>query len=231
MKLKKIAVMIMAASLAVSAAACGSNSGSTSGSTSGSASEEKQTTEAVTEAVTEAAPKEIPAPKDIEAAIAKALGDGNLAVVEVPADELWSTPIRDVEDMSVIESYVAKQSRVTSLDQDCILVAKCKDAAAAEAVINSCNAYFAQTISYIRQYPSSVAKGEGARLYQYDTTVIFVIGGAKAGAEASEEDAAKLAASEYEKIDEPIKNTCGSLPKNLAVMPADSGNAGGLLGN
>lgn len=47
----------------------------------------------------------------------------------------------------------------------------------------------------------------------------------------SDEDAAKLAASEYEKIDNTIKELFGSLPENLAVIPEDNenNNGGGLI--
>lgn len=65
---------------------------------------------------------------------------------------------------------------------------------------------------------------EGARLYKFGDTVIFVIGGALAENGASAEDKAKLAASEYEKIDSAIKELFGTLPENLAVVtePDDS---------
>lgn len=83
---------------------------------------------------------------------------------------------------------------------------------------------YAQTLSYSRLYSFSVAKVEGARLYKFGDTVIFVIGGALAENGASAEDKAKLAASEYEKIDSAIKELFGTLPENLAVVtePDDS---------
>ena len=54
--------------------------------------------------------------------------------------------------------------------------------------------------------------------------MIFIIGGANADDNASAEDKAKLAASEYEKIDSAIKELFGTLPENLAVVtePDDS---------
>lgn len=164
-------------------------------------------------------------PADIEAAIAKALGDGYLSTVDVPEDEMYLSAMAEI-DLSQVESYVAKIAVVSSVNLDTVVAIKCKPGYA-DTAVDALNSRYAQSISYIRQYPFSVAKVEGARLYKIGDTVIFVIGGANAEDGASAEDEAKLAASEYEKIDSAIKELFGTLPENLAVVTEpDDSNAG-----
>jgi len=165
-------------------------------------------------------------PAEIEAAIAKALGEGYLCTEDVPADEINLSCIGWL-DSSKIESYVLK--RPTTYCQDSVAVIKFKEGYADEAV-NIFNKYFAQTISYIRQYPFDVAKVEGTRIFRFDDTVMYITAGAPASGELSAEDEAKLAASEYEKIDNAIKELFGTSPKNLAVItePDNNDNNGGF---
>lgn len=161
-------------------------------------------------------------PADVEAAIAKALGDGYLSTVDAPEDELFSTVVSSI-DFSQVGDYVIKQARVSSVNPDTVVVLNCKSGYA-DTAVDLINESYAQTLSYSRLYSFSVAKVEGARLYKFGDTVIFVIGGALAENGASAEDKAKLAASEYEKIDNTIKELFGMLPENLAVVtePDDS---------
>lgn len=58
---------------------------------------------------------------------------------------------------------------------------------------------------------------------------MYITAGATPDENASEEDAAKLADEEYKKIDNAVKELFGTLPENLAVIPEDDGNHGGLL--
>jgi len=108
---------------------------------------------------------------------------------------------------------------------DAVVIAECEDGYADEAV-KQLNESFAQTVDYIRQYPFGVAKVEGARLYKIGNTVMLIIAGASADEKASAEDEAKLAASEYEKIDNALKALFGTLPENLAVIPEATDNGG-----
>lgn len=166
-------------------------------------------------------------PADVEAAIAKALGDGYLSTVDVPEDEMFLSAMAGI-DLSQVDSYVAKIAAVPSVNLDTVVAIKCKTGYA-DTAVDVLNSSYAQNISYIRQYPFSVAKVEGARLYKIGDTVIFIIGGASADDSASAEDEAKLAASEYEKIENAIKELFGTLPVNLAVItePDDSDNDDG----
>ena len=166
-------------------------------------------------------------PADVDAAIAKALGDGYLCTVDVAEDELFLSNMTGI-DLSQIESYVAKITAIPSVDLDTLIVMKCKQGYADEAV-SILNENYAQNISYIRLYPFNVAKVEGARLYKIDDIVMFIMAGNYAPSDATAEDEAKLAASEYEKIDNAIKSLFGSVPENLAVItePEDTDNDNG----
>ena len=161
-------------------------------------------------------------PADVEAAIANALGDGYLSTVDAPEDELFSTVVSMI-DFSQIDDYVIKQARVSAVNPDSVVVLKCKSGYA-DTAVSLINESYAQILSYSRLYSFSVTKVEGARLYKVGDTVIFVIGGANAEDGASAEDEAKLAVSEYDKIDNAIKELFGTLPENLAVVtePDDS---------
>lgn len=213
--MKKMIAFVLAALMVLSLAACGSNSGKKNDTPK---TEPSSKTDVIKTDVT---------PEAIEQAIAKALGEGYLPTVNVPKEELFSSAIGRL-DLEKIESYVAKQAAVASVNLDCVAIAKCKTGYADEAV-KLFNEYYAQMISYIRQYPFGVAKVEGARLYKVGDTVIFVIAGADVGENASAEDEAKLAAAEYAKVDEAIKSVCGAVPENLAVItePTQNDNGGG----
>lgn len=153
-------------------------------------------------------------PAEIERVIAKALGEGYLCTVDVPEDEMFSSAISWL-NLEQIENYVAKQS--ASYGQDSVVIVKCKPGYADEAV-TKLNEFYAQTISYIRQYPFDVAKVEGARIYKVGDVVMFIIAGASYEGEDKEAEA-KLAAEEYKKVDDALKNLFGALPENLAVIP------------
>lgn len=165
-------------------------------------------------------------PAEVEAVIAKALGEGYLCTEVVPAEEANLSCIGWL-DGDKIESYVLKKP--TTYCQDMVAVVKCREGYADEAV-QILNNYFAQNISYIRQYPFDVAKVEGTRIFKYDDIVMYITAGAAASGEISAEDEAKLAASEYEKIDSAIKQLFGTSPKNLAVItePDNNDNNGGF---
>lgn len=136
--------------------------------------------------------------------------------VSKPESELFLSNMAGI-DLSQLESYTAKISPVPAVDLDTVLVMKCKSGYA-DTAVDILNENYAQTISYIRQYPFGVAKVEGARLYKIGDIVMFILAGNIADSDATAEDEAKLAASEYEIIDNVIKSLFGTLPKNLAVI-------------
>lgn len=210
--MKKLIALLLAALMVMSFAACSSNN-----SDNPKKPESDQT--------------KVYTPAEIEAAIAKALGDGDLCTVDVPEEELFSSAISRL-DLTKVKAYIAKQTNIPSVMLDSIVIAECEPGYADEAV-KLFNENYAQVISYIRQYPFGVAKAENARIYKVGNTVMFIMAGADADENASAEDEAKLAVSEYEKIDNAIKSLFGTLPENLAVIPEatdnNGGNEGGLI--
>ena len=83
-------------------------------------------------------------------------------------------------------------------------------------------------VGYIRQYPFGVAKVEGTRIFASGNYVMYILAGASYDGEDSDGEI-KLADAEYAKIDAAVKTIFGTLPVNLAEIPEDSGNGGGLI--
>lgn len=207
--MKKLTAFLLAALLLLSLTACAENN---SNPTKGTEANNKPETTQATEA-----PKKDVTPAEAEAAIAKALGEGYLCTVDIPEEELPLSNMADL-DLSKINAYVGKQAAVTAVNMDTVIVLDCKDGYAEEAV-KTLNENFGRTVSYIRQYPFGVAKVEGARLYRVDNLVLFILAGAAYSGEDPEAEA-KLAADEYQKIDDAVKALFGSLPENLISVPA-----------
>ena len=213
--MKKTITTILAACMALSMAACSSKPEASDASAAPSAQSEQAAKSAE--------------PKDIEAAIAGAVGDGYLATVEVGTEDLYLTPLADL-DMSKFSSYVCKQAVTPSVDADKVVIVKLSDTAYGDEVVKAFNADFQQSVHYIHQYPFGVKKVEGGRIYKTDDLVIYVIAGKSADENAAEDAETKLANDEYAKIDSAIQNQIGTLPANLATYDANSegsGNEGG----
>ncbi len=197
--MKKFLLLLMSAAIILSLAACGK--GADNGGTTTAT------------------------PAEIENKIADAIGKDNY-LCDTEIDKDWLQNSFQL-DMSKVESYVAKQNSIGSVNPDTVVILKTKDGYAADAV-KALNTYFSQIVDYIRQYPFGTAKVMNARLYQSGDYVIYIVAGASYDGEDSEAET-KLAVSEYAKIDEAIKSVFGTLPDNLAVVPEDDGNNGGLL--
>lgn len=224
--MKKTFSAIMAALLALSLTACGNSNEKTSGSDNSSSSstgKPDNSSSSKPESKPDSPQTAEHSPKEIEAAIAKALGDGYLCTADVPDEEIPLSCIGWL-DLTKIDEYVVKQPTVYA--QDAVGIVKCK-AGYADDAAKILNDRFAQSISYIRQYPFDVAKVEGTRIYRYGDTLMYITAGAAATAEMSEEDAAKLADSEYKKIDKAMEDLFGKKLENLAVMPEETENSGG----
>lgn len=224
--MKRIFVLLLAALMLLTFAACAKKETAETKAETAAPTEPATEPEVPTE--TEPVPAKEVTPAEVEAAVAAALGDGYLATVDVPEDELWGCALGWLEDLSILDSWVAKQTLVPSVNMDTLVVVRCKDAADADTVVEAFNGSFGQTVSYTRQYAFDAAKVQGARIYKVDDLVMYILAGAGADPEGSEEDAAKLAAAEYEKIDAAIEGLFGFLPENLAVIPEDGGNSGGF---
>ena len=212
--MKKFILILLSAVMILSLAACGSNSSKNSGSDTAKTDDKGKSNTTVTAT-----------PAEIEQKIADAIGKDNyLCDIEIEKDWLENS---FQLDLSKVESYVAKQNSIASVNPDTVIVLKTKDGYADEAV-KLLNESFAQMVSYIRQYPFGTAKVMNARLYQSGDYVIYIIAGASYDGEDSEAES-KLAVSEYAKIDEAVKSVLGTLPNNSAVVPEDDGSAGGLI--
>ena len=208
MKIKKIALILLSLVMALGIVACGK------------ATDNKKTDDNGKGNTTITA-----TPAEIEQKIADAIGKDNyLCDTDAQKDYLENTLGLD---LSKIESYVAKQNSVSSVNPDTVIILKVKDGYADEAV-KALNTSYAQMVDYIRQYPFGTAKVLNARIYQSGNYVMYILAGASYDGEDSEAES-KLAVSEYAKIDEAVKSVLGTLPKNSAVVPEDDGSAGGFI--
>lgn len=208
MKIKKIALILLSLVMVFSIVACGK------------ATDNKKTDDNGNGNTIIAA-----TPAEIEQKIADAVGKDNY-LCDTDIDKDWLQNSFQL-DMSKVDSYVAKQNSISSVNPDTVIVLKVKDGYADEAV-KALNTSFAQVVDYIRQYPFGTAKVLNARIYQSGNYVMYILSGASYDGEDSEAES-KLAVSEYAKIDEAVKSVLGTLPNNSAVVPEDDGSAGGLI--
>lgn len=164
-------------------------------------------------------------PAEIEQKLADAIGKDNyLCDTDIDKDYLQNVYGLD---LSKVESCVAKQNSIASVNPDTVIILKTKDGYADEAV-KAINEGYSQIVDYIRQYPFGTAKVLNARLYQSGNYVMYIIAGAAYDGEDTEAEN-KLAVSEYAKIDDAVKGVFGTVPENLAVIPEDDGNNGGFI--
>ncbi len=198
MKIKKIALILLSLVMALGIVACGKAADNKKTDDNGKGNTTVTTT-----------------PAEIEQKIADAIGKDNY-LCDTDIDKDWLQNSFQL-DMSKVDSYVAKQNSIASVNPDTVIVLKTKDGYAADAV-KALNDNFAQMVSYIRQYPFGTAKVMNARLYQSGDYVIYVIAGASYDGDDAEAEN-KLAVSEYAKIDEALKSVLGTLPENLAMVP------------
>ena len=133
-------------------------------------------------------------------------------------------------DMAKVESFTAKQNSISSVNPDTVVILKVKDGYAGKAV-EALNESFSQMVDYIRQYPFGTQKVINARIYQSGNYVMYILAGASYDGEDSDAEA-KLAKSEYEKIDNAVKSIFGEVPANAAIVPEEDENSsenGGLI--
>ncbi len=164
-------------------------------------------------------------PASIEKVVADAIGTDNY-LCDTDIDEDWLKNSFGL-DMTKIKSYVAKQNAISAVNLDTVIVLEVEDGYA-DTAVNILNQAYAQTVSYIRQYAFGVGKVMNARIYKEGNFVMYILAGASYdGDDAEKEDA--FAVSEYAKIDAALNTLFGETPKNLAIVPEDDGNSGGLI--
>lgn len=217
--MKKLIAFILAAAMIVfSLAACGKTTGQNETKTSETTTETQKKEDPVK-------PVNVP-PAEIEAKIKAAVGEENyLCDTEIDAD--WLASYYGF-DMAQIKSFVALENAISAVNPDTIVILEVKDGYAQTAV-DILNEKFESKVGYVRLYPFGVQKVLGARLFMEGNYVAFILAGASYSGENAEEEA-KFAAAEYAKIDGAWKAIFGGTPKNLAVVPEDKGNNGGLIG-
>lgn len=164
-------------------------------------------------------------PASIEKAIANAIGSDNY-LCNTDIEESWLKNSFGF-DMTKIKSYVAKQNAISAVNLDTVIILDVEDGYA-DTAVDILNNSYAQTVSYIRQYAFGVGKVLNARIYKEGNYVMYILAGASYdGNDAEQED--ELAVAEYAKIDAALKTLFGETPENLAVVPEDDGNSGGLI--
>ena len=207
-KTKKYLFAIIAATMAISVTACG---------TTGNSANNNSKCDINTESK-DAKKDDVNVSLDeIEKKIIEAVGKDNyLADTEIDTDTLKNS---FGLDMSKIESHIAKENSISSINPDITVILKTKDGYADEAV-TKLNEKFAVNVSYVRQYDFGTQKVLNARIYKEGDYVIYIIGGKSYDGEDKEEES-KLAGSEYEKIDNALKDLFGHKMENKAVVPED----------
>lgn len=163
--------------------------------------------------------------KSIEDAVVQVIGEENY-LCDVEKDKTMLFARLELDESQIVE-YIAKENSISSVHLDQIMIFKVKDGYA-DTVVDKINDDFAQTVSYVRQYPFGVAKVLNARLYKSGEYVVFVLAGADYDGEDSEAEE-KLAEEEYAKIDKAMEGIFGEVPENLLVIPEDDGSNGGLM--
>lgn len=223
MKLKRILVAALAALMLIGCVACNNNS-----SNPGDGTKKDQTTASPDSTKKPEDTKKADVnltPAEIEKKIADAVGaDNYLCMVDCDPEYLFNYYGLDRDK---VEAVVAKESTITSVNLDKVIVMKVKDGYA-DAAVEALNKSYAQTVGYIRQYAFGVQKVLNARIVNEGNYVIFALAGASYDGEDSEAEL-KLAEAEYAKIDAALSEIFGGEIKNLAVVPADDGNHGGLM--
>ncbi|MBO7516014.1 MAG: DUF4358 domain-containing protein [Lachnospiraceae bacterium] len=176
--------------------------------------QEKEATTTTKAAENKALPAGV-TPQTIEAAIAQVLGDGYVADMSIPEDELPLSPLGEI-DMSKLDTYVAKQNAVPSVHADTVIIVKCKDASYADRVVDGFNAYYKHSREYFTVYPLEPFKLMQARIYKADDIVMYIIAGAPLPeTPLLEPEQMEYAKAEYDKIDNAVKEVLGFLPQNL----------------
>ena len=198
--MKRILTFVLALSMALSLAACGSKSDDNSGKT-----DVDMTAQEIMDTLKEK------------------LGDSfecDTAESEDRMSGYWGL------DMSRVESWASMSNSNSSINPSTAVIVKVKDGYAQDAAALLQSSY-EQTLSYSRMYNMDLQKVLQARLFVNGNYVALLILGAEGDWEASDEEQAKFAAEEADKVDSAWKALFGSV-SNSIVIPAESasGNNG-----
>lgn len=213
--MKKIIAFILAALMMMSLAACGQDK---------KPSDNNKPDQNNSQNVDDNKKNANTSPAEIEKKLKAALDKNYHCDVDKVKDDLsgyWGL------DLSQIEAYVAKENTIAAVNPDLVIILKVKDGYADKAV-EALNTGFAQTVDYIRQYPFGTEKVLNGRIFKNGNYVALIIAGQTAEENTTAEQEAKMAEADYKIIDGVWKELFGEA-KNLAVVPEDNGNNGGLI--
>lgn len=227
LKMRKIELVILAGVMALSLSACAGKKDAQQGATTQQTTTQQNETQTQKETDKDSDNKKNDSVsiKSIEDAVVQAIGEENY-LCDVEKDKTMLFARLELDESQIVE-YIAKENSISSVHLDQIMIFKVKDGYA-DTVVDKINDDFAQTVSYVRQYPFGVAKVLNARLYKSGNYVVFVLAGADYDGDDSEAEE-KLAEEEYAKIDKTMEGIFGAVPENLLVIPENDGSNGGLM--
>lgn len=200
--MKRVLTFILALSVALSLAACG-----------GKADDNKGKTDVDMTA------------QEIMDTLKEKLGDSFECDVDGTEDSVsgyWGL------DMSKVESWAARSNSNSALNPSTAVVLKVQDGYAQDAAALLQSGY-EQTLSYSRMYNMDLQKVLRARLFVNGNYVALLILGAAGDWELSDEEQAKFAAEEAEKVDAAWSGIFGSAENTIVIPEDDGGDNGGFF--
>lgn len=200
--MKRILTFVLALSMALSLAACG-----------GKADDNKKNDNNTEVTMTA---------QEIMDTLKEKLGDSfdcDAAEAEPRISGYWGL------DLKQVESWAAMSSSNSAINPSAAVVVQVKDGYAQDAAA-LLQAGYEQILSYSRMYNMDLQKVLQARLFINGNYVALLILGAADDWQLSDEDLAKFAADEAEKVDAAWSEIFGSA-ENRIVIPEDDGSDNG----
>ena len=200
--MKRILTFVLALAMALSLAACGSKADDNSGKT-----DVDMTAQEIMDTLKEK------------------LGDSFECDVDGTEDSMssyWGL------DMAQVESWASMSNSNSAINPSAAVVLKVKDGYAQDAAALLQDRY-EQLLSYSRMYDMDLQKVLQARLFVNGNYVALLILGATGDWQLSDEELAKFAADEAEKVDAVWGEIFGSTENSIVIPEDDSSNNGGFF--
>ena len=200
--MKRILTFVLALAMALSLAACGSKADDNSGKT-----DVDMTAQEIMDTLKEK------------------LGDSFECDVDGTEDSMssyWGL------DMAQVESWASMSNSNSAINPSAAVVLKVKDGYAQDAAALLQDRY-EQLLSYSRMYDMDLQKVLQARLFVNGNYVALLILGATGDWQLSDEELAKFAADEAEKVDAVWGEIFGSAENSIVIPEDDGSNNGGFF--
>ncbi len=200
--MKRILSLVLALAMALSLAACGSKADDNSGKT-----DVDMTAQEIMDTLKEK------------------LGDSFECDVDGTEDSMsgyWGL------DMAQVESWASMSNSNSAINPSAAVVLKVKDGYAQDAAALLQDRY-EQLLSYSRMYDMDLQKVLQARLFVNGNYVVLLILGATGDWQLSDEELAKFAADEAEKVDAAWSEIFGSAENSIVIPEDDGSNNGGFF--